>query len=231
MEKIGFMKVSGVCAILTGIVAAAGFIIIIAATDVLDANGAAEILTAAHKDSRAAAGALWLFVLAPLLAVMAVLGFYQALREEGNLIRVAAVFFFLGIPLGLSRVFLDLGLVYELAPGYAISAANSDTSASLMVVADTMDVIGLLADLVANVLMIGIGVMLFSVAIIRSSFIHTWIGWLGVAVALVGGWLPLLGPAFSLIEIIGSIGFFFFMAWMIAMGINLLRLEEPAVPT
>ena len=228
MEKTGLMKVSGVCGILTGIVAATGFIIIIAATDVLDADGAAEILTAAHKDSRAAAGALWLFALAPLLAVMAFLGLYKALQKQGNLIKVATVFFILGIPLGLSRVFLDLGLVYALAPGYAISAANSDTSASLMVVADTMDVIGLLADLVANVLMIGIGVLLFSVAIIRSSVIHKWIGWLGIVVALVGGWLPLLGPASDPIEVIGSIGFFFFMAWMVAMGINLLRLKEPA---
>ncbi len=219
----------GVCAILTGIVAAAGFIIIIAATNVSEAEGAAEFLTAAHNNNRAVAGALWLFVLGPLLAVMAVLGFYQAMREEGSLIRVAAVFFLLGIPLGLSRVFLDLGVVYELAPRYVETAANSATSATLVVVADTMDTIGILADLVANVLLLGIGVLLFSVAIIRTSVVPKWIGWLGVLIAIVGGWLPLLGPAFSVIEIIGLIGFFLFMAWMISMGVSLLRLEQSAV--
>ena len=103
------MKVSGVCAVLAGIVAAAGFIILIAATDIVDAEGAAKVLTEAHKSNRAIAGSLWLLVLGPLLAIMAVLGFYQVMREEGNLVRVAAVFFALGVPLALSRVFLDLG--------------------------------------------------------------------------------------------------------------------------
>ena len=111
---------------------------------------------------------------------------------------------------------------------YVETAANSATGASLEVVADTMDTIGILADLVANVLIIGIGVLLFSVAVIRTSIIPKWIGWLGVLAAVVGGWLSLLGPAFSVIEAISLIGFFLFLVWMVSMGISLLRLEEPA---
>ena len=225
MENVSLMKVAGVCAILSGVVSAAAFIILIVATDFVDADGAAEFLTAAHNSNRAVAGALWLFVLGPLLAVMAVLGLYQAVRGQEGLVRVAAVFFLLGIPLVISRVFLDLGVVYELAPAYVISAANSPTSSSLLVVADTIKAIGILASLVGNVLFLGIGVLLFSVAVIRTSVVPRWIGWLGVLAALVGGWLPLLGPAFSVIEFIGLIGFFLSIGWMISIGVSLLRLE------
>lgn len=230
MGSISLMRVSGACGILSGAVSAVAFIILIVATDFVDADGAAEFLTAAYHGNRAVAGALWLFVLGPLLAVMAVLGLYQTMRDQGNLVRVAAAFFLLGIPLAVSRVILDLGVVYELAPAYVISAANSPTSASIIVAADTIKVIGILANLVGNVLLFGIGVLLFSVAIIRTSVVPRWIGWFGVLVALVGGWLPLLGPAFSVIEFIGLIGFFLSTAWMISMGVSLLRLEESAPP-
>ena len=230
MADLSLMKVSGVCAILSGVVSAAAFIILIVATDLLDADGAAQFLTAAYDGNRAVAGALWLSVLGQLLAVMAVLGLYQAMRDQGGLVRMAVVFFLLAIPLNLSRVFLDLGVVYELAPAYMISAANSPASASISVVADTIKTIGILANLVGNVLFLGIGVLLFSVAIIRTSAVPRWIGWLGVLVAVAGGWLPLLGPAFSVIEFIGLIGFFLSIAWMISMGVSLLRLEEPPAP-
>ena len=229
MENVNLMKVSGVCAILTGTISVAAFIILIVATDFVDADGGAEFLTAAHNDNRAVAVALWLFVLGPMLALMGVLGLYQALRDQGSLVRVAAVFFLLGVPLALSRVFLELGVVYELAPRYIETAANSATSASLVVVADTIRTVGILANLVGNVLLFGIGVLLFSVAIIRTSVVPRWIGWLGVLAAVVGGWLPLLGPAFSVIEFIGLIGFFLSTAWMISMGVSLLRLEESAM--
>ena len=231
MGNISFMKVCGVCAILSGVVSAAAFIILIVVTDFVDADGVAQFLKAAYDGNRAVAGALWLFVLGPLLAVMAVLGLYQAMRDQGGLVRVAAVFLLLAIPLNLSRVFLDLGVVYELAPAYVISAANSPASASILVVADTIRAIGILANLVGNVLFVGIGVLLFSVAIIRTSVVPKWIGWLGVLVALVGGWLPLLGPAFSVLEFIGLIGFFLSIAWMISIGVSLLRLDESAAPS
>ena len=227
MESVSLMKVSGVCGILTGIVSAAAFFILNVATNFVDADGPASFLLAANDDKATIAAALWLFVLGPLLSLMAVLGLYQAMRDQGSMVRVAAVFFLLGVPFALSRVFLDLGVVYELAPAYAVTAANSATSASLAVVADTLKTIGLLASLVANALLSGIGILLFSVAIIRTSVVPKSIGWLGVLVAILGGWLPLFGPAFNVIEIIGLIGFFLTIVWMISVGISLLRLREP----
>ena len=230
MTDLNFMKVSGVCAILTGIAAAAGIIILMAGTDIMDAEGAANFLPMANAEKATIAGALWLFVLAPFLALMGILGLYQATRDQGNLVRVAALFFVLGIPFALSRVIMDLGVVYELAPAYVATAANSNTSASLIVLADTLDTIGVLADLLANVLILGIGVLLFSVAIIRTSVISKWIGWLGVPVAIVGGWLSLLGPAFSVIEAVAFFGFLLFLVWIISMGVSLLRQDESAAP-
>ena len=230
MGNISFLKVCGVCAIVGGITAVAAIIILIAATDIIDAEGVADKLTAANNDKAAVAASLWLFVLGPFLGLMGVLGLYQATRDRGNLIREEALFFVLGIPLALSRVFLDLGVVYELAPAYATAAANSATSASILVLADTIDTIGVLADLVSNVLILGIALLLFSIAIIRTSVMPKWIGWLGVVSAIMGGWLSLLGPAFSVFEIVTLIGFLLFMVWIISVGVRLLGLEESVAP-
>ena len=75
--------------------------------------------------------------------------------------------------------------------------------------------------------LLGIGVLLFSLAILRTAIAPKWIAWLGFLAALLGGWVTLLGPAAEVFEFIGFIGF---MVWMIAIGVALWRAPEPASP-
>jgi hypothetical protein len=50
-----------------------------------------------------------------------------------------------------------------------------------------------------------------------------WIGWLGLLVGALAGWLGLLRPASSVISAISSIGFVGFFVFMLSMGIALFR--------
>ena len=224
MERISLMKVGGVCAILTGVLAAVGFIMIVTGTDLLDTEDAVEILPVLDKDQNLIATGL--FVLAPVLAIGAALGLFQALRGAGDLMWIAVVAFVIGLLFVIVNSLIGLGIIYELAPDYV--DASGAARLSLEVTADTLATIGVLADLVSSALTFGIGVLLFSLAILRTSVAPKWVGWLGVLVALLGGWLALIGPASEVFEIIGFIGFIGFWVWMIVMGGFLWRTQEPA---
>jgi ABC-type uncharacterized transport system permease subunit len=50
-----------------------------------------------------------------------------------------------------------------------------------------------------------------------------WIGWLGLLVGALAGWLGLFSPASSVISSIANIGFIGFFVFMLTMGIALLR--------
>ena len=140
---------------------------------------------------------------------------------------VAVVTFVIGLLFGISRSLIDLATVYELAPAYATAEVGSIIRATLEVVADTSGTLGVLADFVAVALTSGVGVLLFSLAVLRTSVAPKWIGYLGLAVALSEGWLSLLGPASSVFEFIGLIGFIAFFVWIVSMGVALLRIREP----
>jgi hypothetical protein len=61
------------------------------------------------------------------------------------------------------------------------------------------------------------------VAILTTRALPRWIGWLGLLVGVLAGWLGLLSPASSVIFAISSIGFIGFFVFMLSMGIALLR--------
>ena len=226
MERISLLKVGGVCAILYTIAAIAA-IIPIAAADLLDAEDAADILPILAEDQTLAATAGWLFVLAPILLAVAGLSFFQALRQAGPLLWVALLAFVGGSLLILSRSFIWLAMTYKLAPAYLDAAEG--TKSTLAIVGDTLVSLGFMAELVAGgVLIGGIGVLLFSLAILRTTVAPKWVAWLGFLVAVLAGWFTLLGPVaevFEIIELIGTVGFF---VWMVALGVALWRAPEPA---
>ena len=69
----------------------------------------------------------------------------------------------------------------------------------------------------------GVVVPLYAVAILTTRALPRWIGWLGLIVGALAGWLGLLSPASSVISSISNIGFIGFFVFMLSMGIALLR--------
>ncbi|HZO67112.1 MAG TPA: hypothetical protein VFB74_19095, partial [Kribbellaceae bacterium] len=81
----------------------------------------------------------------------------------------------------------------------------------------------LVTNTAGNFLNWGVALPLYSLAIILTRVLPRWIGWLGLAVAVLAGWLGLLGPASSVIEGIASLGFIGFFVFMLSLGVALLR--------
>ena len=70
---------------------------------------------------------------------------------------------------------------------------------------------------------------LYAIAILKTSALPRWIGWLGLVVAVFAGWLGLLAPASDVVEGLTSIGFLGFFVFMASMGIAiLLRRKQSA---
>jgi hypothetical protein len=88
---------------------------------------------------------------------------------------------------------------------------------------DTFADLCLLTNYVGNALGWGITVPLYAFAILKTSAVARWIGWLGIVVAVFAGWLGLLAPASSVIEGLTAIGFLGFFLFMLSMGIAILR--------
>ena len=111
LERVTLRKVSGVCAILTVVVAIVGFALF-ASTDVFDAEGAVEALPAVDDDKAIIATSTWLFTLAPLLLLGTVPGIFQALRRAGDVMWFAVLASVIGGLLIIPSTFIELVVIY-----------------------------------------------------------------------------------------------------------------------
>ncbi len=152
----------------------------------------------------------WFDVLALLLSMPAALGFYRALDEASAVLRIAVTAFVTGTIFLLFHEFVRLGIGYEL------------------VVPDILVQIRGVAAGVGYILIYGIGVLLFSFAILRTSVIPKWIGWLGlINVAVHAVLLTVLSGVFESVSPPWWLAVGASMGWVLAMGVVLLRLKEP----
>ena len=141
---------------------------------------------------------------------------------------LAGLAFIGGSLLALLRNVIWLAMTLELAPKYV--NATADVQAILAMVGDTLIGFGfIIGDLMGGILVAGIGVPLFSAAILRTDRAPGWIAWLGFAIAPTAGWFTLLIPVADVFGIVTFVGFAGFWVWMVALGIVLWRLRDPDV--
>ena len=229
MTNVGLLKVCGVCAILTAATLLVGLILLVGPVDYPDTDEIETILLALHNDRVAYLAARWFIVFGLVLAMASSLGFYYLLREAGGLMWIAIVGFITGTVFVMTQSFIELAIAFELVPAY-VDAAEA-TRPSLEVMGNTFHVMGVLSLVVGNVLSFGVGVALFALATIRTSAIPTWIGWFGLLVAVLGGWLGLLAPITGVFQIVSTVGSVAFAVWMVLMGVAMLRSREVDAPT
>jgi hypothetical protein len=225
MKNLSLTTVGAVCAILMVVSFAVG--VAFAAT-----SGVQVLIPETGSDGREwiadvndAGGAFivgaWLTILGGYLGMVAFVGFYIALREAGRVLILAPILGITGLALVQLSHLIPIAMAYELAPAY--QDANAATQASLAVTADTLASVCLVTNYAGNFLGWSVAIPMIAYAILKTSVVPRWIGWLGMVVAVFAGWLGLLGPASSLIEGISSIGFLAFFVFMLSMGIALLR--------
>jgi hypothetical protein len=191
------------------------------AADLLPETGSAgrAWLAAVAADSRFAGGA-WLLVLLGFLTMAAFVGFYAHLREAGEVLILAPVLGVAGMTLVQVSHLIPIGMAYELAPAFVGAGAEQRTLGAL---SDTMAAISLVINASGDALVWGVAVPLYAWAILTTQALPRWVGWLGLAVAVLAGWVGLLAPASNIADNLSSVGFIAFFVFMLSMGITILR--------
>ena len=225
MTRIELQKIAGACAILYTILIVA-FSIIFLGTEVAEADRAAEFLPLLEEDRELGAIAAALLVIMPLLIAVAGIGFFQMLKHAGSLTWIALFGFVGGGLVIMYRGFTWMAMTLELAPAYV--EASEVQKVPLAAIGDTLGVFALGADMVGAVLIGGIGVPIFAVAMLKKNIGPRWVAWLGIFGALVGGWLTLLTRMSEATEFISFIGAIAFFMWMVAAGAIAWRTPAPA---
>jgi len=168
----------------------------------------------------------WLIILALIFETAAVVGFFYVLRVAGPFTWLGLAAWLTGLQLVMLEHIFVLGIDSALMPLYL--EASSAVRPALDVLASTLNRTKLLAALVGNTLALGVGVPVFALAVLRTRRAPSWIGWLGVVIAVMqwGGipaYFPGTHPTFYAIAQLGFVGF---MVWLVAMGIVWLRIRD-----
>jgi hypothetical protein len=159
----------------------------------------------------------WFTILGGVLGVVALVGFYDALRRAGDWLVLAPILGAFGLTLVTISHLLPIAVAYELVPDFRATEADTfDTFASL---AQVLNYTG-------DVVLWGVVVPMYAVAIRSTGLVHRWIGWLAIVAWVFAGIGEALSPASGVIEGLTFIGFVAFFVWMAAMGASLLRLER-----
>jgi hypothetical protein len=230
MQRVRLSTVGAICAILTPLCFFAGGILLGASSgqDLIPQTGADGLEWIADVND---AGDLffvgaWLIVLVTIVGSIALVGFYDLLKDAGSVLVLAPILGVTGLVMVTISHLIPVALAYEFVPGYV--AADAALQGSLAVTFDTFANLALVLNYTGNALGWAIALPLYAVAILETGAVPRWLGWLGLGAAAIAGWLGLLSPASSVIEGITVIGFLAFFVFLIGMGIAILVRQRRA---
>jgi hypothetical protein len=161
----------------------------------------------------------WRVIVGGVLGLVGFIGFYDALRRAGDWLILAPILGAFGLTLVTISHLLPIAMAYELVPDFHPSDANTF---------DTLTSLALVTNYTGDIVLWGVVVPMYALAILKTGVVRRWIGWLGVAVWVFAGVGDALSPLSSAIEGITFLGFVAFFVWMAAMGVSLLRGQPPA---
>ena len=170
----------------------------------------------------------WLTIAGGFLGVVALVGFYDALRTAGPALVLGPILGAVGLTLVTISHLVPIAMATELVPDYLAADAAGKTS-----VLSNLDLLAAVSNdlnIAGNALGWGVVVPLYGYAILKTGVFARWIGWLGVFVGVCAGWLGLLSYAWGPFEAISFFGFVGFFVFMASMGVSLLRRPGEDVP-
>jgi hypothetical protein len=168
----------------------------------------------------------WLIILMGFLGIVALVGFYDVLRPAGPVLILAPILAAVGLTLVTVSHLIPIAMAYQLVPAYGRADPTGQTT--LGAVADTLAATAQVTNAAGNFLGWGVVVPMYAAAILITRLLPQWIGWLGLLVGFLAGWLGLLAPASPAIANVSSLGFIGFFVFLLAMGIALLRRRPTA---
>lgn len=221
---VTFVKLAGVAGILAALTIIAIFALMVLLPKPETTTTAGKLAHMAEHTSmlRISNGLyplLHLFLLVFFVGLTHMLDTNRSVPRFGLAAGVLGIVFFL-----LTAIIFD-GRI-QLASAYV--AADEATKAVIVSTIPVLNRVQLAVSIAGHVFAWGLGVAAFSVAILRTSLLSRWIGWLGILFALTA-WLNIprlvwdaFGPMLLVMDAIGVI-------WLIAVGISFLRYDEDRI--
>lgn len=165
-----------------------------------------------------------------LVLLVFLVALYRLFRGLGPVMRLALIAGTVGLVFLTASRILSITEV-ELAAQYV--GTEGPTRAAVAAMTETLLRMKAVLDLFGNVLAWGVGGLLFSLAILRTSVLSRWLGYGGILYG-AGIWLAaievVLTPGVSSRDsIIFVIAVWYGIVWVFVMGIALLRIDEASV--
>ena len=223
-----FVKTAGVFSIVFAVIVIVSFVLFLTSGVEADLEKIEAYLQNVYNNTQYVIS-IWVFILGTLFLIPTVLGFYQALREAGRILWVALAVSLVGVTIILASPTITLGILGQLTAGYAEASIN--IRPALEVVAKTLLETANWAFILGLFLTFGIGVVLFSIGVLRTKVISHWLGWIGVVIGVLYVIVNILFPVFptsSVFFVIAIVGVTPIFVWFIIIGVFLLRLREAA---
>ena len=227
--KNNFVKAAGVCSIIFVVIFIFSFILY-SGTGVEEDPAQIETYLQNVHNNVQYTGGYWVFVPGFILLIPIFLGFYQLFHDKNGILRVAVATTLVGVGLLLVSQVISLGIVRQLAAGYA--EAGMGDRYPLEITARAMLETTVWADSIGLFLSLGLGVLFVSIGVLRSTVLSHWIGWfgliIGALVTITNPLYPLYGFTSLFFTIVYTVAFILTFPWFAIMGVFLLRLREKA---
>lgn len=165
-----------------------------------------------------------------LLYLVVIVTLYQLFRDEGAVMRLAAV---VGVAGMLLLVLTDFFALARLEIVAQIAAADAAATPALEAMKETISVLITDLEAVGNGLAWGIGGGLFSLAMLRTERIPHWLGWSGLLFAATMLFTPfdvMFLTDSTLESAVFFVGNMYGRLWLVVVGIFIIRLDANALP-
>jgi hypothetical protein len=140
--------------------------------------------------------------------------------DAGDILRIALIAVAANALIIVISNVLALGVVYEIVTPWV--EAGSDASSNLIVVGAALSTMSLVIRVIGDAIDLGIGNLLFSIAILKTGLAPKWIG----PTYALGGLLGLFVSISDISGLFGLIGAVALFIWLITLGATMVRAED-----
>jgi len=168
-----------------------------------------------------------LATLSPAMALPFGLALYVMLKPAKAYALLGVIMFYVGMTIAFVHEVLRIALFARLPPAY-VQAAEAARPA-ILALGDLIQHAQEMFDLIAFVVMFGLGFTAFAFAMLSLRFVPRWLGWILLMLAVGIGLIcyPLSFFGFRAATTAVGLGMLVFFVWLTAMAVVLLRWSQP----
>jgi hypothetical protein len=227
MAAMRLSTITGASAILTVACFVLGIVLMASSgVQVLIPDSGDEVawMVDAQDDGELFVAGAWIAVAAGLVGIVALVGLYDVLKSAGPYLIFAPALAIAGLTLVTISHFVPITIAQEVAPTFV----NGGPAIKPAALADarTLTSVAHLANYFGDLLLWSVVTPLYAYAILKTSLLPRWIGWVGMVAAVFAGWLGLFSPLSSVIDGLTFPGFLAFFVFLAAVGVAVLRQKE-----